>query len=74
MEEVITVKDGFGKDIKINRAEFVERWVDHAREMRNLDWDEFEAIDDICEKVSIIASNKFTKLLASEHGRFIFFT
>lgn len=66
MEEVITVKNMFGDDIKINRAEFVKRWVDHAREMRNLDWDEIEAINEICERVSIIASNKFTKLLASE--------
>lgn len=66
MEEVITVKNAFGDDIKINRADFVKRWVDHTRELRNLDWDEIEAINEICERVSIIASNKFTKLLASE--------
>ncbi len=66
MEELITVQNAFGDDIKINRADFVKRWTDHAREMVALDWDEIEAINEICERVSIIASNKFTKLLANE--------
>jgi len=32
----ITVKGTFGQDMEINKADFIQRWVDHARELQHI--------------------------------------
>ncbi len=70
-QPTITVQGHFGKDKQITREQFIQEWVNHAKQLHNLSWEAHEEIVVIVKQVESIAVIEFTRLLAEQSNQIV---
>ncbi len=66
--KTITVKNSLGRDIEINKEDFVKRWVDTHGDVWNLveNIDDIETVERIVIMIQHLAEKKFDLLLSEK--------
>ena len=61
-----------GQEDRINRADYVEKWVAHAKEMINLAWaDDGDKFHQILELTEALANARFEQLVEKQVDEFM---
>lgn len=59
--KTITVTDYFGGEREVTREEYIERWLEHAREFRKIGWSHPKEVELIEKMVAEMAGAQFDK-------------